>query len=145
MQKLETLFSHFRFNYDYQHGPIKIMWYVLEQGEDESEYARCFTPDELSIFQKWINAHPDNFPSSGDISNKNYYNCSEEECPDCDGPHVLLPLQNARFPNNIIIRKEPDLNTKNEIYHCMDVIITTSGDLDKHDYDLDFIVIGEIQ
>jgi len=138
MYRLETQLAFFRFNANSHHGPFDITWYVLEPGDSSDENGRCFSQMELTLFQQFVNTLPSNFPG-----NKNYHNCEEEEGPSC-GMMSVIPLQRARMPKNVILRKHPKLNNFGNIYSCMDIILQGTNGADNHTYNLEFDVIGRI-
>ena len=139
MHKLETQLAHFRFNLNYQYGPYNVTWYVLVAGNNADEISRCFTQNELTQFQNFVTSLPLNFPGG-----KNYSNCTDEEGPYCGGMGGIIPKQSVQFPNNVVMRKESNLNSLGYIYSCMDIILLDINDKDNLVYNLDFDVIGKI-
>lgn len=138
MHRLETQLAHFRFNTIVQHGPFNMTWYVLEAGNDADEEGRCFSYNELEQFKQFTNNLPINFPGV-----KEYFNCEKEEGPYCGGLNGLVPRQNLRIPNNLILRQHPNLNNRGNIYSCMDIILLNQNGT-VVPYNLEFDVIGRI-
>ena len=140
MHKIETTLKYFRFNSTNQHGPYEIIWYILDN-EEEDEFGRCFSKEEMEKFLNFIAQNPDNFP--GD---KNYFICDEEsdDIPFC-GIFSSSSDENLQFPSNLILRASPQLNEPGAISSCMDIILTNSNGTDNHIYNLNFSVIGKIK
>lgn len=131
MHKLETQLAFFKFNSIINEGILTVTWYVLDE---ENEGGRCFTDQELNEFQQYTVNRPINFPG-----NKNYHPCTEEETP-YNG--IESSLESVSFPSMIILRKTPVLNKI--IFECVDIILTNKNDENRHDYNLSFDVIGQI-
>jgi len=138
MYKLKTQLAFYRFNTSIQHSSQYITWYVLNKPDDIEEYGRCFTYNELTLFQNFVTQNQMNFPG-----NKNYHPCNDEEAPFCD-IYSLRPNQGANSVKNLIIRKNPKLSTAGTFHNCMDIILTNQSH-DNHTYNLDFDVIGRIE
>jgi len=135
MYKIRTQFSHFRFNTIHQHGPYPVVWYKLEES-DEDLFGVCMTHKELTQLTNYFATNNLNF------SDQNYTDCDPEEVPGC-GVYDLIPSKD-RFPNNLILRRDSELIRNGEIYHCMEIeLLTASGGL-KSTADMPFDIIGEI-
>jgi len=140
MYKLESNLSFFRFNSNVHTGKLKITWYVIENDNFSNESGRCFSQSELNLFLNFLTQNPINFPD-----NKNYFSCDEEEnTPFCSLMHAIASNV-LNFPNNLIIRKFPQLSSQGSIYSCMDIILTDQNMNDHHTYNLVFDVIGRIE
>lgn len=139
MYKLETQLAYFRFNSIRRQGNLKVTWYALEYEKDAEEGGRCFTKDELDKFLGFVTSKPNNFPGS-----KNHHPCNEDETPFCS-VYSLIPNDRTSFPKNLILRKNPQLNTNSNIYDCMDIVLTDQNGVDNHNYNLKFNVIGRIE
>jgi|GEM_PF-1492775 len=144
MKKFVTKLSAFRFNSAKQYTNETVTWYVLDSGNDSTDQSRCFTETELATFIDFAINNPVNFPGGKDT-----HVCEEEEGPYCGGYAGQVPRNAKRpsvtRPNNVILRKNPTINTLGNIGHCMDVILLDHNGADNHTYNLDFDVIGRIE
>jgi hypothetical protein len=121
-------------------GDIPVTWYVLKQEDETTIMGRGFTKDELDRFLGFINSRPHNFPGG-----KNRFKCTEEEnFPFCS-MFSLIPSESLNKPQNIILRKSPQLSPAGEIYYCMDIILTDQRRNDHHNFNLDFDIIGSLE
>lgn len=55
-----------------------------------------------------------------------------------------MPNENLNFPENLMLRKRPDINKDGMIYNNMDILLTDKTGNQKHSYKLGFNVIGKI-
>ncbi|HVD98648.1 MAG TPA: hypothetical protein VNB90_10635 [Cytophagaceae bacterium] len=137
MSKIQTTLNHFRFLSDgHEKEHYKIIWYKLEENEDNSEsYGVCFNEEEQEQFINFTR-NSDNF------HHPHISSCDHEKTPGC-GTYELeaVPL---KFPMNLILRRKPIISSQpDKIRQCMDIQLLKE-DGTPLDHTLPFDIIGEI-
>jgi len=139
LHKLDTYLSYFKYDSVNRCGPVSVTWYKLVLNEQKEEVAVCFSYQELTTFQQFINGCPLNFPGA-----KNYRNCNNEDgdLPYCSVNQFNVTRRN-NSPKNLILRKIPRRNVAH-FFGCVDITLTNLTGHSIHNYNLNFDVIGLI-
>ena len=137
MKKLLTQLRNFKYNDKHIIGPLKVEWFHYDLNDDEFIDPRIFTDEEFKKFQEFTLANDTNFAGG-----KDYFDTNEDEIPNSD-IYTLVPEERLDMPENLIIVPEPKLE-RNGVARTMYIELTDETGKKKHNYNLDFGVIGRI-
>lgn len=143
MNKLQTTLRNFRFDNIHRKATDNITWFKLVIGEDKHTYSsECFNTDELKLLINYVASNSINFAPN----TQNSFMCSDSEIyPYCGRMSLVPPKIRLAFPNNLILKKIPELSTTGQIYRCMDIELLNENGQSNHNYNLDFDIIGRIE
>jgi hypothetical protein len=137
-KKLQTYFTHFRFNHFVQKHSYLIDWYRYDLNQHNEEIITPFNEEELGLFEAYTVANHVNFGNA-----KDYYAGNASEIPE-PATENLVPRDSLAFPRRLILQRYPTLRLEDAVALHTEVILVDYMGADHHDYHLPFDVIGEI-
>jgi hypothetical protein len=136
MYKIQAKLSHFKFNSSDNHGPIRVTWYKLIDGEEL--HGVCLNMAETQQVTNYIANNKMNF------SEQNYFSCDPDDVPYCS-IYSNIPSK-SNLPDLLILRRGAKIPVSSgDIFYCMDIELLQPNGAKNDIGSLPFDLIGKIE